>query len=433
MSELYSQYVKSLEEGLKELYAIGKKAREKGLDPAPEPECKFAKDLADLVDGLVGPKGVAESIREYSRKLPREELAFKIAEEIVYGKFGHMEAEAAAEQAIRTALAILTEGLTAAPLQGVAQVKIKVNHDKTRYLAIYFAGPIRSAGGTDQALTLVIGDFVRKLLGLDRYKPTEEEILRFIEEVRLYERSVSRFQYHVSDEELRKVLQSLPVEVTGTESNPYEVSTFRNLPRIETNRVRGGALRVVNDGVVGRASKVYAIIEKLGIQGWDWLKEIRKKSEKKSAGFMDDVIAGRPIFSFPSAKGGFRLRYGRARNTGLAAVGVHPATMLVLDGFLAAGTQLRLELPGKGGIAVPVDNLEPPIVLLKDGSVVRVSVENFGRIKDGISKILFLGDILISFGDFLYNSKSLAPSGYVEEWWAGELEKVLLQMFNGNL
>ncbi|MCK4439880.1 DNA polymerase II large subunit, partial [Candidatus Bathyarchaeota archaeon] len=374
MSDAYKQYVRSLEIRLERLYAVSRKAREKGLDPALKPECNVAKDLADLVEGLVGPKGVAESIRELSTKLPREELAFKIAEEIVYGKFGHMEPEVAAEQAVRTALAILTEGLTAAPLQGVARVRIKTNNDRTKYLAVYFAGPIRSAGGTDQALTLVIVDFVRRLLGLDRYKPTEEEIARFIGEMRLYERSVSRFQYHVSDEELRKAIQWLPVEVTGTESDPVEVSSFRNLPRIETNRVRGGALRVVNDGVVGRSTKVWTIIEKLGIQGWDWLKEIRQTSkEKKSAGFMNDVIAGRPIFSFPSRRGGFRLRYGRARNTGLAAVGVHPATMHVLQDFLAAGTQLRLELPGKGGIAVPVDTIEPPVVRLRDGSVIRVS------------------------------------------------------------
>ena len=433
MSEAYRQYIESLESKLEQLYAISEKAREKGQDPALKPECKVAKDLADLVEGLVGPKGVAESIRELSTKLPREELAFKVVEEIVYGRFEHMEPEAAAEQALRTALAIFTEGLTAAPIQGIAQAKIKTNRDRTRYLAIYFAGPIRSAGGTDQALTLVVGDFVRRLLGLDRYKPTEEEISRFIEEMRLYERSVSRFQYHVSDEELRKALEWLPVEVTGTESDPVEVSSFRNLPRIETNRVRGGALRVVNDGIVGRAPKVLTIVEKLGFQGWDWLKEIRKKSEKKSAGFMDDVIAGRPIFSFPSRRGGFRLRYGRARNTGLAAVGIHPATMLVLQGFLAAGTQLRLELPGKGGVVLPVDTVEPPVVRLKGGFVVRVSTENFSEIKNNIEKILFLGDILISFGDFLYNSKLLAPSGYVEEWWAEDLRKAIVEKFNGQV
>jgi DNA polymerase II large subunit len=431
MSESYRRYVDGLDEELTRLYAISKEARGKGLDPSLSPECTVANDLADLVEGLVGPAGVAESIRELSSKLPWEELAFKVTEQIVYGKHGHMEPEAAAEQAVRTALAIFTEGLTAAPIQGVASVKIKMNNDHTQYLAIYFAGPIRSAGGTDQALTLVVGDFVRRLLGLDRYKPTEEEICRFIEELRIYERSAMRFQYHISDDDLRKALLWLPVEVTGTDSDPIEVASFRNLPRIETNRVRGGALRVVNDGIVGRATKVSAIIEKLGFQGWDWLTEFGKKSERKSSGFMDDVIAGRPVFSFPARRGGFRLRYGRARNTGLSAVGVHPATMLVLQGFLAAGTQLRMELPGKGGIVVPVDAIEPPIVRTSDGAVVRVSVDNFGTIKDRVERILFLGDILISFGDFLYNSKQLPPSGYVEEWWAEDLRKAIFEKFGG--
>ncbi len=431
VSEGYKNYLETMENQLRQLYAISDSARSKGLDPSLKTECLIAKDIADLVEGLVGPKQVAVSIRELSSKMQREEIAFKIAEEITYGKFGHLEPEASAEQAIRTALAIFTEGLTAAPIQGVAQVKIKTNADRTRYLAIYFAGPIRSAGGTDQALTLVVGDFVRRQLGLDTYKPTEEEISRFIEELRLYERSVGRFQYHIPDEEIKKALSLLPVEVTGTESDPVEVSSYRNLPRIETNRVRGGALRVVNDGIVGRAQKVLVIIEKLGFQGWDWLREFRKKSEKKSGGFMDDVIAGRPIFSFPSSRGGFRLRYGRSRNTGLSAVGIHPATMLVLENFLAAGTQMRLELPGKGCVTVPVDTIEPPIVLLKDGSVARVYTENHAELKSNIQKILFLGDILISFGDFLYTSKGLSPSGYVEEWWAQDLKVALVKSTNG--
>jgi DNA polymerase II large subunit len=416
-----------MENQLKELYVISDSARSKGLDPALKTECIIAQDIADLVEGLVGPKGVALSIRDWSTKMPREEIAFKVAEEITVGKFGQMVPERAAEQAIRTALAIFTEGLTAAPIQGIAQVKIKTNADRTRYLAIYFAGPIRSAGGTDQALTLVVGDYVRRQLNLDKYKPTEEEISRFIEELRLYERSVGRFQYHIPDEELRKALNLIPVECTGTESDPVEVSSYRNLERVETNRVRGGALRVVNDGIVGRAQKVYVIIDKLGFQGWEWLKNFKKKSEKKSGGFMDDVIAGRPIFAFPAIRGGFRLRYGRSRNTGLSAVGIHPATMLVVESFLAAGTQMRLELPGKGGVTMPVDSIERPVVLLKDNSVVRVSLDNYAEVKGKIQKILFLGDILIDFGDFLYCNKALPPSGYVEEWWAKDLQNAIME------
>ena len=421
---------------LKELYTVSNNARAKGMDPSLKTECIEAQDIADLVEGLVGPTGVALSIRKLSSQIPREEVAFKVAQEIAQGKFipegEEHTSEELAEQAIRTALAIFTEGLTAAPIQGIAHVKIKKNSDQTRYLAIYFAGPIRSAGGTDQALTLVVGDYVRRELGLDTYRPTEEEISRFIEELRLYERSVGRFQYHIPDEELHKALNLVPVECTGTESDPVEVSSYRNLERVETNRVRGGALRVINDGIVGRAQKVFVIIDKIGFQGWGWLKNFKKKSEKKTGGFMDDVIAGRPIFAFPSARGGFRLRYGRSRNTGLSAVGIHPATMLVVEGFLASGTQMRLELPGKGGVTLPVDSLEKPVVLLKDGSVVRVSLENFIDVKGKIKRVLFLGDILIDFGDFLYCNKALLPSGYVEEWWVKDLKASIASKFDGD-
>jgi DNA polymerase II large subunit len=433
MSKEYREYTTLLEARLHELYEVATKAREKGLDPTLKPEIEVAQDLASLVEGLAGPKKVAERIRELGQTMSREELAFKIAEEVVYGKFGHLQPREAAEQAVRTALAILTEGITAAPLQGVAKVDIKYNLDKTRYIAIYFAGPIRSAGGTEQALTLVIGDFVRRLLGLDRYKPTPEEVSRFVEEIRLYERSIGRFQYKVSDEELKDALESLPVEVTGIESDPVEVSTFRNLPRVETNRVRGGALRVVNDGIVGRSLKVCTIIEKLGIEGWDWLKKTREIKEKKKVGFMEEVIAGRPIFSFPSRRGGFRLRYGRARNTGLSALGVHPATMMVLQQFLAAGTQLRVEGPGKAGVVLPVDSVEPPVVRLKDGSVVKVSLDKFDQVKDKIDKILFLGDLLVSYGDFLYTNKPLQRSGITEESWVEELQATVQRDYNGNI
>jgi DNA polymerase II large subunit len=194
---------------------------------------------------------------------------------------------------------------------------------------------------------------------------------------------------------------------------------------------------VLNDGVIGRAAKVSTIVKKLGIEGWDWLQKLgdtegSRESENK-AGFMEDIIAGRPIFSFPSERGGFRLRYGRARNTGLAAVGIHPLTMTVLDRFLAGGTQIRIEFPGKGGVVMPVDTIEPPVVLLKNGSVARVTDQNIHDIKDQIAKILFLGDLLISFGDFLYNNKELRPSGYTEDWWCTELKLRIAECFESNM
>ncbi len=417
----HDSYFKRLKDQVDTIYELAKQARAKGYDPSPEPESLVTHDVAERVEKAVGPARVASRIRELSLLMQRELVALKIAEEIALGKYG-TEGEAAAEQAVRTASAILDEGVTAAPIEGISDVRIRANQDGSKYLAVYFAGPIRSAGGTDMALILVIADYVRHQLGLGKYKATELEAKRFVEELRLYEREVARFQFKVSDEELFNAMMKLPIEVNGVETDPVEVTAYRNVPRVETNRVRGGALRVVHDGLIGRSHKVLKIVESLSIEGWNWLGEIKppvaEADEAREFMFMEDVLAGRPIFSFPQFPGGFRLRYGRARNTGLAAVGLHPSTMLVLGKFIAIGTQLRTEKPGKAGVAAAVDSIEPPVVKLTNGSVVRLpDPRQAERLLETIDKVLFLGDILVGFGEFLENNRPLLPSGFVEEWW----------------
>ncbi len=426
-------YFRSLEEEAKKLYLIAAKARTRGEDPAFEPEIPLAKDLAGRVEGLVGPRGVAGRIRELGGKLSKEEAALEVAREIVEGRFGSFPSpEEAAEQAIRTALAVLTEGIVAAPLEGIVKARIKKNYDNTSYLAIYFAGPIRSAGGSAQALAVLTGDYVRHALGLDRYKPTEEEIERFAEETDLYNAEASRLQYLPSSKEVRHAIRNIPVEITGEGTDRIEVSGYRNLERVETNQVRGGAILVLAEGVLQKAPKLLKYVDKFRLPGWEWLREYGKsKSTVKAEGeikpnsrFIKDLIAGRPVLSHPSAHGGLRLRYGRSRNSGFASACLHPATMAVLDDFIAIGTQIKTERPGKGAAVTPCDSIEGPIVKLLDGSVIRIETpEQARRLRPQIKEVLYLGDILVSYGDFLENNHPLMPSGYVEEWWVQELER----------
>ncbi|MDD1764420.1 MAG: hypothetical protein LUQ46_00200, partial [Candidatus Methanomethyliaceae archaeon] len=265
------KYFKELDEMISDLYKIADQARAKELDPVDRTEIYKAQDLAARVEGLIGVQGIAERIRELTAQFSREDTAFKIIEEIINGKFGKYDDRTGAEKALRIALAIMTEGITAAPLQGIEKVEIKTNPDRSRYLAVHYAGPMRSAGGTEQALTVLFADYIRILLHIDRYKITEQEVGRFIEELRLYERKVTGFQYHPTDEDLRRILHYLPIEVTGPPTDDYQVSVYRNLDRIETNSVRGGALRVINDGVYGKAVKLKKIVDKVGISDWDWL------------------------------------------------------------------------------------------------------------------------------------------------------------------
>ena len=430
MSKEYEEYFKGLEAGVNDLYEVARLARSKGLDPVTEPEPQITQDIAERIEKLIGPPGITERMRELEG-MNRREMAFKVAEDIALGRFGQLDRQGAADQAVRTALAIMTEGVTVAPIQGIPEIKIKSNPDRSQYLAVYFAGPIRPAGGTAQALTLVVADFVRRRLGLASFQPSREVVGRFIEEVRLYETSVRRFQYHVTDEDLEFALRNLPVEATGINTDPYDVSNYRDIPGIETNRLRGGALIVVVDGIVGRAQKLIGHCQRLGLEGWDWLARLghgpsEDGDERPTAGFMEEIIVGRPVFSFPGRTGGFRLRYGRARNTGLAAVGIHPATMIILGRFLTTGVQLRIELPGKSAAITPVDSIEPPVVRLRGGSVRRVeTAEEADALLEDVEMVLALGDVLVNAGDFIQNNKDLLPAGYDEEQWRQNLKAAL--------
>ena len=436
-------YFEDLEKETKKLYNIANEARSKGLDVEIETEIPLAKDLAERVDGLVGPKGIAKHIKELESKMSREEVAFKIAAEIAAEKIEEtgekkvVKREALADQALRTALAILTEGVVAAPLEGIAKVTIKKNFDGTEYLAVYFAGPIRSAGGTAAALAVLIGDCIKVATGLSNYKPIDEEIERYVEEAELYESEVTNLQYSPKPDEVRLAARNIPVEVTGEQTDSIEVS-HRDLERVETNNIRGGALLAMVEGVIQKSQKVLKYSKDLKLEGWEWLKEFSKdntpkiesdennkveekqdmdSSLKEDPKYIQDIIGGRPVLGYPSEKGGFRLRYGRSRNTGLAAMGVNPATMELLE-FLAVGTQLKIERPGKGTCVVPVDSIEGPIVKLKNGDVVKISsVKEAKDLKRQVAEILFLGDILVAFGEFLRNNQRLLPSAWCEEWW----------------
>lgn len=126
------------------------------------------------------------------------------------------------------------------------------------------------------------------------------------------------------------------------------------------------------------------------------------------------------------------MRYGRARNTGLACVGINPVTMIILESFIAVGTQLRVERPGKSATITPVDGIEGPIVKLKNGDVLRLEDEvTAERVKEQVDKILFLGDMSVAYGEFLENNHRLMPPGYCEEIWAEEMKLEIKQKFNG--
>jgi DNA polymerase II large subunit len=427
----YLQYHKIISQYIEDSISTAQLAKKHGLDISEKVESQIGYDLPDRI-AKIHEIDISNRLRTLLPKLGKELTALKISEEIVLGKYGGTTIEEKLNNAVRVGLSVVTEGVTVAPLQGIYDVKIKTNANRTQYLSVSFAGPIRSAGGTEAAVTMLIADHVRKVIGLDKYiaNSFDDEISRYVEELRIYEREVGNFQFKVSDKDVIHCIGSLPVEIDGVDTDPVEVIGHRNLQRVATNRVRGGALRVMNDGLIGRSRKLLKIVETLKLEGWDWLKNlegaIQTPEDDTVSHRMTEVITGRPVLSMQKKIGGFRLRYGRSCNTGFSTIGIHPTIPILLNYAIAVGTQIKIDAPGKASTIALVDSIEPPIVKLSDGGVMKIkTIDEAKSVANKITKILYLGDILISYGDFLENNTQLLPSSYVEEIWALELDDKL--------
>ncbi|MFB6146173.1 MAG: DNA polymerase II large subunit [Halobacteriaceae archaeon] len=450
------RYFDRLESELDAAMTVAETARERGADPTDEVEIPVARDMADRVENILGIDGVADRVREMEADpdLSREEAALELVEDFVEGRVGDdPDREAKIEGAVRTAVALLTEGVVAAPIEGIDGVELRQNDDGTEFVAVDYAGPIRSAGGTAQALSVLVADYARALLDVDPYRPREEEVGRYAEEVALYDEDTG-LQYSPSDAESEYIAEHCPIMLDGEATGESEVSAYRDLERVHTNRPRGGLCLVLAEGIALKAPKIKRYTDDLEAVDWPWLDALIEGTVGKEGGeadddeaaeesgdagdesdasdglpapdpsskYLRDLIAGRPVFGHPSRPGGFRLRYGRARNHGFATAGVHPATMHLVEDFLAPGTQLKTERPGKAAGVVPVDSIEGPTVRLATGEVTRIDDPDRAReLRNGVVEILDLGEYLVNYGEFVENNHPLAPAAYTVEWWSQDL------------
>jgi DNA polymerase II large subunit len=462
MSELAASprmqaYFASLEKECKRAYEIAQKARAKGYDPQQVVEIRLARNMAERVIGIISVaapqiigKGAEQRIIELEQQYGAQDwrVALVIAEEVAREKFcTFKDKKEAMEMGIRTGFTYATVGVVSSPLEGFTSLDIKPRRDGTgSYFCMNYAGPVRNAGGTAAAVSVIIGDYIRVKFGYAPYDPDEKEIKRTHVELEDYHEYVTNLQYFPTKEEVDFMMQHLPVEISGDPSEKYKISNInlRNLPRVSTDLIRSGFCLIHSSCIPLKAPKLWKQLgawgEEFGMGHWKFLEEflkIQKKMKaqgKKKEGvtadftFIHDLVAGRPVFGHPIVNGGFRLRYGRARTSGYSAQAVHPATMIILDNFLATATQLKVERPGKAAAFSACDTLDGPIVKLNDGSVIALNSEDEAKhIRTKVKEILYLGDVLINYGDFFNRAHPLVPPGYCPEYWSQELEEAQQQ------
>lgn len=435
-------YYKDIERKVKVAYAIASEARSRGFDPIDKVEIPLATDLPERVTGLVStlvPQIKDKRIEKRIRQLEKEHgflhpvVAFLIAEEIASEKYSKFTSKLAAiEAGIRVGFAYLTIGSVSSPLEGFTRLKIKKINEGDTFSA-YYSGPIRSAGGTAAALSVVLIDYLREKFGYVKYKASEEEIKRAVSEIYDYHDRITNLQYLPSEKEIEFLIRNLPIQINGDATESLEVSSYKVVEGIETTRIRGGFCLVIAECLAQKSAKILGIISNLRKKGldlkaWDFLEKLtllqkKKKTEEKEVVYIKDLVAGRPVFAHPSRNGAFRLRYGRTRASGLSCVAVHPSLSYLLNEFIAIGTQFRMEKPSKSAAITFCDSIEAPIVKLEDGRVIKVrNIESARKISSKVEEVLYLGDILISYGDFYNRNHPLLPCGYNEEFWKAELK-----------
>jgi DNA polymerase II large subunit len=151
-----------------------------------------------------------------------------------------------------------------------------------------YSGPIRSAGGTAAAASVIVADYIRKEMGYDRYDPSPEEIKRMSTELYDYHDRVTNLQYLPSTDEIEFLISNLPVQIDGDPSEEEEVSQYKDLPRIETNRIRSGPCLVIGEGIAQKAPKLWKQLGKWGVdfklEHWFFLEKfisLQKKVKSK--------------------------------------------------------------------------------------------------------------------------------------------------------
>ena len=337
--------------------------------------------------------------------------------------------ESRLDAALRVGLAILTEGILVAPLEGLAEVHVVRGRGGASYVELSYAGPIRAAGGTAQALSVLLADIVRRDLGLGAFTPDDAEIGRYQEEIPCTSTS------SISNTPRRRG-KSRSLSATCPCASPAKrPRATRRSARFATFR---GCLRTASAEEPAWCSpKDFAKNRRnyaRSSRSWG----CRGGSFSPSSGTPTPIA--RPI---PDRRSIFERRWegapsspiqggpeGSASPTaapvpsGLASLSINPATMVILRRFIAVGTQVKVEFPGKASAMSLCDTVEGPIVELNDGTVTAVHDRDRAEgLVPQVRRIVDLGEILVPFGEFLENNRALSPGAYTLDWYLAELEE----------
>ncbi len=422
----FREYITFLKSKLETQIQLAAKVRSLRLDPHSEIESKITYNSKTKILAILDIPGLGDHL---PTNLFQHDnlvlLAANVAKQIVNGRFIKKTREELVLLALQSALVIISQGLISVPQESIPKVEINSN---SNHLTIYFSNTIRYATGDTIGLVVLIADYIRHVLHLNRFNPSSNLIGRYIEELEIY-LTINDRSKTIWGDLLKFLIENIGVEISGEAYERIEVKKYRNLPNL-TNQLRMG-MCVVFEQMIENLNLIAHRKIAAGIPEWNWLTPSSKPFKHEKYEFKLRKARGtQPILSESKKPGGFRLRLGRSRNTGQGAAGIHPATMYLSE-MLSPGTNIKIDLMSRTLTVFPVSTILGPLVELNDGSSVRItSFSELMQIEDKIIQIWEMGDVLLSPDD-IPATESIGLSAWVEEWWSQQSEYVIETKFGG--
>ncbi|MHA2202473.1 MAG: hypothetical protein ACW991_02175, partial [Candidatus Hodarchaeales archaeon] len=414
----FHEYIQNIKNVLETQVQLAKQARARKFDPMSTIESKLTFSSKTKIAAILNIPKLEEFIPpNLSYHDSPLLLAADIAKQIVNGRFVKDSRENLILLALHSALVIISQGLISVPHESIPKISIG---SKSNHLTIYFSNTIRYVTGETIGLVILIADYIRHVLHLNRFNPSPELISRYVEELEIY-LALNDRSWNLRKDLITFLVQNIGVEISGEAYERIEVKKYRNLPNM-TNRLRMG-MCVAFDKVIENLNSIAHLRLISGIPEWEWLvppfKGIRRGKHEFGKG---EVRGTQPLLSRSGKPGGFRLRYGYSRNTGQGAAGIHPGTMYLSE-MLSPGTNIKIDFMERPLTVFPVSTLTGPLVELKDGSSERIkSLTRIREVENEVTQIWEMGDILLSPDD-IPATETIEFSAWTEEWWSQEIKR----------
>ncbi|MFW9997953.1 MAG: hypothetical protein ACFFD4_38280 [Candidatus Odinarchaeota archaeon] len=416
----YTDYMKDLTLKVRELVETAKLAKQTSLkDYTAAPEMSLTAGLESrlivlfpqLEDKIAG---LDDNLKQEPDN--REIIILKTAERIIHDHNSLPSMKERANLAIHFAFASMTNA-TVHPAEIIPRVMIT----KEKYLSITFSNLLRMVKPDYLPVLVCVAELVRSSFSLANMFYSPELLKRLEEEVQIYDsdrwEAIGDFEF----------IKFLSFEIKGEPLLQTQVTRYRNVEGADGNYVRGGLVQFLLDFAL-KSIEILQLAKKAGLNDLFWINRQflefpRKVDEKKQTNL--SLRPAKPVYSFDSAA--FRLRYGRTATTGFFAVGMHPAAMYLLESLTPGCSLISDRFENKLAV-FPVSDIAPPVVTLKDGSVIRIrSLEEAKTYQSSMTKILYLGDLLIDPAD-TKTEGIYFRAGYTPELWYADLKTALMKM-----